>query len=154
VNLNQLPVNRPSYYYNPSRRNGSNNVMNYGSIPNYIQSRFAPKIVPASQYLQLVSHEEWAGTVTEFQSVVTDYDFGWPRAAWEVLGLQQGQQGQQENFVSNVAGSLSGATSQVRQQTYCKFTLRVCGSLAATDNDNRGIPQILILILAIDSTSF
>jgi hypothetical protein len=71
--------------------------------------------------------------VTEFQSVVTDYDFGWPRAAREALGLQQSQQ---ENFVSNVAGSLSGATSQVRQQTYCKFTLRVCGSLAATDNDN------------------
>jgi hypothetical protein len=46
------------------------------------------------------------------------------------------QQGQQENFVSNVAGSLSGATSQVRQQTYCKFSLGVCGTFAATDNEN------------------
>jgi catalase len=118
VNFNQLPVNRPNYYYNPSRRDGANNVMNYGSIPNYIPSSFAPKIVPAPQYLQLASHEEWAGTVTEFQSAVTDDDFVQPRAAWEALGLQQGQQ---ENFVSNVAGSLSGATSQVRQQTYCKF---------------------------------
>ena len=96
--------------------------MNYGAVPNYIPSSFAPKIVPAPQYLELASHEYWAGTVTQFQSTLTDDDFVQPRAAWEALGLVPGQQ---ENFVSNVAGSLSGAVPQVRQQTYSQCSLRL-----------------------------
>ena len=123
MNFNQLPVNRANYYYNPSRRDGANNIMNYGAIPNYIPSSFAPKIVAAPQYLQLASHEEWAGTVTEFQSVVTAADFVQPRAAWQALGLVPGQQ---ENFVGNVAASLSGAVPQVRQQTYGEFFFYTC----------------------------
>jgi catalase len=93
--------------------------MNYGAIPNYIPSSFAPNIVPVPQYLGYASHEYWTGTVTQFQSTLTDEDFVQPRAAWEALSLVPGQQ---ENFLSNVAGSLRGAVPQVRQQTYGEYS--------------------------------
>ncbi len=61
--------------------------------------------------------------MTEFQSVVTTADFVQPRAVWQALGLVSGQQ---ENFVGNVAASLSGAVPQVRQQTYGEFFFYAC----------------------------
>ena len=42
-----------------------------------------------------------------------------PAKLWEVLGRQEGQQ---DNFVGNVAGHLSAAKPAVRQKTYEMFT--------------------------------
>jgi catalase len=115
VNFIQLPINKPGYSYNPTKRDGLNNIMNYGSAPNYIPAYNGPKIIPAAQYEQQAAHEQWAGTVTEFQSQLVDADFVQPRQTWATLGLTPGQQ---ENFVSNVAASLSGAVQKVRNDAY------------------------------------
>lgn len=115
VNFIQLPVNRPGYSYNPTKRDGYNNIMNYGSIPNYIPAYNGPKIIPAAQYEQQAAHEQWAGTVTEFESQLVDADFVQPRATWATLGQTPGQQA---NFVGNVAASLSRAVQQVRSDAY------------------------------------
>ena len=96
--------------------------MNYGAQPNYIVSDFEPKIVKAPQYEQRADHEEWVGTVVDFESHVTDADFVQPREFWEVLGRQEGQQ---MNFVYNVAVDLSGAVQEVRYQTYGRSPLRI-----------------------------
>jgi len=93
--------------------------MNYGSMPNYIPAYNGPKIIPAAQYEQLASHEQWAGTVTEFESQVTDADFVQPRQTWATLGLTPGQQA---NFVGNVAASLKGAVQQVRTSAYGMYS--------------------------------
>jgi catalase len=115
VNFNQLPVNRPGYSYNPTKRDGANNIMNYGSLPNYIPAYNGPKIIPAAQYEQQAAHERWAGTVTDFESQLVDADFVQPRATWVTLGLTPGQQA---NFVGNVAASLSKAVKPVRSDAY------------------------------------
>ena len=52
------------------------------------------------------------------QLPVTEEDFVQPAALWEVLGRQPGQQ---DNFVGNVAGHLSGAKEAVRRRTYEMF---------------------------------
>jgi catalase len=119
VNNDQLPINRPFYSYNPTKRDGANNIMNYGSLPNYLPSDFAPPIVKAAQYEQRADHEEWIGTVVDFETVTTDADFVQPREFWEVLGRQEGQQ---KNFVYNVAVDLSMAIKEVRYQTYDTFS--------------------------------
>jgi hypothetical protein len=89
--------------------------MNYGSLPNYIPAYNGPKIIPAAQYEVLAAHEQWVGTVTEFQSQLVDADFVQPRQTWQTLGMTAGQQ---ENFVGNVAAHLSGAVPQVRYNAY------------------------------------
>jgi hypothetical protein len=89
--------------------------MNYGSLPNYIPAYNGPKIIAPAQYEVLAAHEQWVGTVTEFQSQLVDADFVQPRQSWQTLGLTAGQQ---ENFVGNVAASLSGAVPQVRNNAY------------------------------------
>ena len=57
--------------------------------------------------------------MTEFQSQLTDADFVQPRQAWMALAATPGQQ---DNFVTNVARSLSGAVEQVRSNSYAVFT--------------------------------
>ena len=52
VNNDQLPINRPFYSYNPTKRDGANNIMNFGALPNYLPSDFAPPIAKAAQYEQ------------------------------------------------------------------------------------------------------
>ena len=42
-----------------------------------------------------------------------------PAMLWEILGKQEGQQ---DNFVGNVAGHLSAAKPAVRQRTYEMFS--------------------------------
>jgi len=75
--------------------------------------------VKAKQYEQRADHEEWIGTVIDFESQVTDADFVQPREFWlNVLGKQQGQQ---ENFVYNVSTNLSGAVKEVRYRAYATF---------------------------------
>lgn len=56
---------------------------------------------------------------------VTDKDFVQARGLWEVLGRTEGQQ---ENFVRNVAGHLKGARGETRERTYGMFG-RVDGEL-------------------------
>lgn len=111
----QLPINKPGYSYNPTKRDGANNIMNYGSAANYIPAYSGPKIIPAAQYEQQAAHEQWVGTVTEFESQLVDADFVQPRQTWQTLGMTPGQQA---NFVGNVAASLSGAVQQVRNNAY------------------------------------
>lgn len=69
------------------------------------------------QYLQrAIAHEEWVGTVVDFETEISDEDFVQPREFWEVvLGRQEGQQA---NLVYNVAADLKGATARVRRETY------------------------------------
>ncbi|KAM3072339.1 catalase A [Clarireedia jacksonii] len=118
VNFNQYPTNRPFYTYNPTRRDGFANVANYGAQQNYVGAVNGPPIVKAAQYEQHAAHEEWIGTVTEYESQVTDKDFEQPREFWEVLGKTKDQQ---KNLVYNVADNLSGAIQSVRKQTYAIF---------------------------------
>ena len=115
MNFDQLPTNRPIYSYNPTKRDGANNITNYGNLPNYIPSDFGPKIVKAAQYEQRAEHEEWIGTVVDFESEVTPADFVQPREFWEVLGRESGQQ---QNLVYNVAIDLYPAVKEIRYQTY------------------------------------
>lgn len=64
-------------------------------------------------------HEKWAGAAVAQQLPVTEEDFVQPGLLWEVLGRQEGQQ---DNFVNNVAGHLCAAKEPVRRRTYEMFT--------------------------------
>ena len=118
VNHQQLPVNRPNYSYQPLKRDGANNLHDYGAIPNYEPSSFAPPLKPAPQYRQPADHDDWIGMVTSFESTVSAADFVQPRAYWQGLGDDE-----QTQFVNNVAASLSNAVQSVRNQTYDIFAV-------------------------------
>jgi catalase len=120
VNFNQLPTNRPFYSYNPTKRDGRTNISNLGSLPNYIPSRFAPKIARVKQTEELAAHEEWIGRVMSFESEVTNEDFVQPREFWRALAVKE-----QKTFVGNVAGILSTAVEQVREKTYGMLLLQI-----------------------------
>jgi catalase len=127
VNLYDIPVNKPFYSYNPTRRDGVGNVTNYGSAPNYLPSDFQPKIIKPAQYEERAAHEEWIGTVVDFETHVTEDDFVQPREFWKVLGTQKDQQ---KNLVYNVAQDLSGAVKQVRYESYCTFSISFARELS------------------------
>ncbi|KAI9818678.1 MAG: peroxisomal catalase A [Thelocarpon impressellum] len=116
VNYQQIPVNCPVHAFNPYQRDGLMAVNgNYGSNPNY-PSTFRPlKYKPTKGSEQ---HETWAGKAVNFSQEVTDEDYVQATGLWKVLGKQAGQQ---DNFVSNVAGHLSGARVEVRRRTYEMF---------------------------------
>jgi catalase len=116
VNYQQIPVNRPLHAFSPYQRDGLMSVDgNYGANPNYPSTyrNLAYKPVKASQ-----EHEKWAGAAIAQQLPVTDEDFVQPNALWQVLGRTKGQQ---DNFVGNVAGHLSGAKKPTRERTYEMF---------------------------------
>lgn len=115
VNLYDIPVNKPFYSYNPTRRDGVGNVTNYGSAVNYLPSDFQPHIIKPAQYEERAAHEEWIGRVVDFKTQVSEDDFVQPREFWKVLGRQKDQQ---KNLVYNVAENLSGAVKQVRYESY------------------------------------
>lgn len=72
-------------------------------------------MVAADLYEQ-AAHEQWAGTVSSFDSVVTDDDEIQPGDFWRVtLGSDPAQQ---ERLVGNVAASLSKADPPIRKATY------------------------------------
>ncbi|OJJ42260.1 hypothetical protein ASPZODRAFT_20653 [Penicilliopsis zonata CBS 506.65] len=119
INFPQLPVNRPVYSYNPTRRDGASNILNLGNLPNYFPSRYGPQIVAPRQYRASAEHMEWVANVTSYLSQVTDNDFDQPRDYWHTLAGMGATQ--QANLVYNVASSLSGAEAAVRQQTYKVF---------------------------------
>ena len=116
VNYQQIPVNQPLHAFNPYQRDGIMAVNgNYGANPNYPSTyrNMTYKPVKPSQ-----EHERWAGAAVAQQLPVSEEDFVQPGMLWEVLGRQPGQQ---DNFVGNVAGHLSGAKEGVRRRTYDMF---------------------------------
>ncbi|EPX70420.1 catalase [Schizosaccharomyces octosporus yFS286] len=118
ANFEQIPVNSPKCpVFNYSRDGPMNVTDNQGSMPNY-PSSLQPL---AKEYHEPnEKHEKWVGQVTYHMDEVTDIDFEQPRAFWErVLGKQPGQQ---DNFVNNVAGHLSGAVPEVRERQYKVFS--------------------------------
>ena len=116
VNYQQIPVNCPLRAFNPYHRDGSMSVNgNYGANPNY-PSTFRPlqtSSVKASQ-----EHEQWAGAAVSELIPVTEEDYEQATGLWKVLGRQPGQQ---DNFISNVAGHLCGAKEDVRKRAYEMF---------------------------------
>jgi catalase len=119
VNFTQLPTNRCFYTYNPTKRDGAANIMNYGDRPNYIPAVNGPRIIASAQYEERAAHEEWLGTVVNFESAITDDDFVQPREFWHELGKTPGQQ---DNLVYNVAVDLYGAITSVRFAAYGELT--------------------------------
>ncbi|TFK17606.1 peroxisomal catalase [Coprinopsis marcescibilis] len=114
VNFNQIPVNCPMHVNNPFQRDGHFAIHNYGAAPNYMSS-FHPLVyrsVPTKE------HEEWVGKATLFSSVVEDKDFEQATEEWAYLGTMEGQQ---RNFVHNIAVHLCNAHPEVRKRTYGMF---------------------------------
>jgi catalase len=67
-----------------------------------------------------VTHEQWAGkAVQELFQEINDDDFVQAKGLWDVLGRTPGQQ---DNYVSNVAGHLSAAHVDTRNRTYAMFS--------------------------------
>jgi len=116
VNYQQIPVNCPLNAYSPYQRDGLMTVNgNYGADANY-PSSFQPityKHVPMDE-----KHEKWIGEAVNYEHPVTDDDFVQPKALWEVLGKQPGQQ---DNFVYNVSGHLCNAKQSVQEKTFEVF---------------------------------
>ncbi|EPY51580.1 catalase [Schizosaccharomyces cryophilus OY26] len=117
ANFEQIPVNSPKCpVFNYSRDGPMNVTDNQGSMPNY-PSSLQPL---AKEYHEPnEKHEKWVGEVTYHMDEITDIDFEQPRAFWlNVLGKKPGQQ---DNFVKNVAGHLSGALPEIRERQYKVF---------------------------------
>jgi catalase len=116
TNYNQLPVNAPLHAYAPFQRDGAAAINgNYGAAPNY------PAPLSPLTYKSVdtnLGHEEWIGKATYNLQEVTDEDFVQAKWLWDVLGKTEGQQ---RNFIHNVATHLSGAIKEVRERTYGMF---------------------------------
>ena len=63
-------------------------------------------------------HEKWAGAAVSYLSEVVPEDFVQAKGLWDVLGRQEGQQ---DNFVHNIAVHLSAAKEDTRKRTYEMF---------------------------------
>jgi catalase len=118
VNYQQIPVNAPIKAFNPFQRDGAMNINgNYGSEPSYPSSyrQLTYKPVKAT-----VTHEQWSGkAVQELFHEIRDDDFVQAKGLWDVLGRTPGQQ---ENYISNVAGHLNAAHVDTRNRTYAMFS--------------------------------
>jgi catalase len=128
VNYQQLPSNAAhSPVYSPYERDGfATTGKNYGGDPNYVRSGLRLVALKGQVGAKGVSqHDKWVGEVAGFTSEVVDDDFVQPRGLWEVLGRTEGQQ---ENFVANVADNLKGALPEVQKETFGKFYLLVLSS--------------------------
>jgi catalase len=123
VNYQQLPSNKPvSPVYSPYERDGfATTGSNYGGDPNYVGSKLRPinfkGRIGANGYSQ---HDQWVGEVSGFTSEVTDEDFVQAKGLWDVLGKTEGQQ---DNYVHNVAGTISQALPTVQQDTFSEYSL-------------------------------
>jgi len=117
-NYQQLPPNTPSSrVYSPYQRDGFPSIKgNYGSDPNYVRSSILPV---SSRAVEQKDHDQWIGSVTAFTSEVTAEDFVQAAALWNVFGKTEGQQ---ENFVDNVAGHLKDALPEVQRETFKMFS--------------------------------
>lgn len=75
------------------------------------------------------THEQWGGkAVHDIFQDVNDDDYVQAKGLWDVLGRTPGQQ---DNYVGNVAGHLSGAHVDTRNRTYEMFS-RVDSGLGST----------------------
>ncbi|KAK0724676.1 catalase-like domain-containing protein [Lasiosphaeris hirsuta] len=129
VNYQQLPCNRPiAPVYSPYQRDGFGAINgNYGGDPNYVRSSLKPVSFSTSVrdgapgFAVGGAHDAWVnGTILGYSSEVTDEDFVQPRAFWnDVLGKQPGQQ---ESFVSNIAGNLVGAAPELWEGVFEMFS--------------------------------
>ncbi|KAL6401076.1 putative catalase protein [Ilyonectria robusta] len=112
VNYQHLPCNRPVCpVYNPYQRDGFMNATeNYGADPNYVRSSLKPikfEGTVGANGNAAGGHQQWvAGAISSYTSELTDDDFAQPRAFWNLLAKQEGQQ---EHLVNNVAGHLGSA---------------------------------------------
>ncbi|KAL9942800.1 peroxisomal catalase A [Verticillium nonalfalfae] len=117
VNYQQIPVNRPLRAFNPFQRDGAMAVDgNCGATPGY-EATARPL---AYKPVRAVSgHERWEGEAVEavFAEVGPE-DYVQAAGLWAVLGRTQGQQ---ENYVGNVAGHLAGAEEGTRRRVYEMF---------------------------------
>ena len=91
---------------------------NYGSNPNYPSSYREltyKKVVPTIPD----EHQKWTEQAVYHLNEVTPDDYIQAGNLWNVLGKQEGQQ---DNFVHNVAVHLSAAKKDTRNRTYDMFT--------------------------------
>ncbi|KAH8737693.1 catalase [Ilyonectria robusta] len=126
VNYQQIPVNSPLHAFNPFQRDGAMSIHgNYGKNANYPSTYRPNTYQPVSP---VNTQEHWAGSAVHalFQEV-NDDDFVQAKGLWDVLGRTPGQQ---DNFIGNVSGHLSGAHSDTRKRTYGMFS-RVDARLGA-----------------------
>jgi catalase len=87
----QTISNKPKYSYNPTRRDGAGVVDNLQDLPNYIPGDQDQVTILTKDY-EAAAHEQWIGTVTSFDSVVTADDYVQPRDFWEnTLGTDPAQ---------------------------------------------------------------
>jgi catalase len=117
-NYQQLQVNRPLNAFNPLLRDGVMSVNgNYGSNPNYPSSYRKLNYKPVNP---TNSHDSWSQKlVNDVFAEVSDVDFIQPSQLWDVLGKTEGQQ---ENFIYNVAVHLWAARKETRERTYEMFS--------------------------------
>ncbi|KAI1329505.1 heme-dependent catalase [Xylariaceae sp. FL0255] len=120
TNFIQIPVNKPEKSFTPLNRDGAATIRNFGATPNYFPSSFFEYGI-ASQYA-LPDEELWLGTVVDFQSQVVPADYEQARIFWR--RTLASEPGQQDHFVSNVAGHLSQALKSVREATYSEYQLQ------------------------------
>ncbi|KAK8096354.1 catalase-domain-containing protein [Apiospora kogelbergensis] len=120
TNFIQLPINKPENSYTPLNRDGGSNYENPGEgIPNYYPAD-SLEYPPAPQYAQ-PDEECWTGKVRNFQSEVVDADFVQARCFWEEVLAQE--DGQQKNFVNNVAAHLAQVSNpKLRMDIYSMFS--------------------------------
>lgn len=121
VNYQQIPVNRPLVANNPYQRDGFMAINgNYGAMPNYPSTSLPTRLRPRDKASrESGQHEVWTGSASCVQFEVTEEDYVQPRALWQVLGRQEGQQ---EHLISNVSSHLKNARPDVRERTYAMFS--------------------------------
>ena len=114
INFNQSAVNKPKYSYNPAKRDGTGNINNLGSLPNYIPGDQA-NTNSAKQY-EKAPKELWHGKLTSFDSPVNEKDdYAQPGVFWtKVLNTDE----KKNSLVENIAASLSKAELKIRLATY------------------------------------
>ena len=88
---------------------------NYGANPNYPSTYRTMTYKPVQPSAE---HEKFVGAATNFRQDVVDEDYVQARDLWLVLGKEAGQQ---DHFVSNLAGHLCAAKKEVRQKVYGMF---------------------------------
>ncbi|KAK3317963.1 catalase [Apodospora peruviana] len=114
-NYQQLPCNRALNVYSPYQRDGAMRIDgNYGPDPDYVRSSFRKvRSGPAD-----VAHDEWIGKVQAYSSEVTDIDFEQPRILWSIFK----KNGDDEFFISNLAGHVNKALPEVQKETIKMFS--------------------------------
>ena len=118
INFYQSKVNRPKHGYNPTKRDGTGNIDNLDSTPNYIPGDEASITIKSVKQFEAPPEEHWSGKVTSFDSSVNEKeDYVQPHAFWnQVLNTEE----KKNSLVDNIAASLSKAEMSIRLATYGK----------------------------------